>query len=49
MRQYKQVRMRLQTYEALKKIVPPYEGEMLINWIERVSNRITRRLNEDEL
>ena len=46
MREYKQVRMRLQTYEALKKIVPPYEGEMLINWIERVSETIARRLDK---
>jgi hypothetical protein len=38
--------MRLQTYEALKKIVPPYEGEMLIDYFERVSETIARRLDK---
>jgi len=48
-REYKQIRIRLQTYNQLKKVIPPYEGEMLINYFERVSNIMTRRLNEDEL
>ncbi len=47
-REYKQVRMRLSTYKALRQLIPAYEGEMMINYFERISNIVARGLNNED-